>query len=43
VIPHNASAALSADRRCVRVPGLRARILFCAGPDGERIELFEYD
>ncbi len=25
------------------VPRLGARILFCAGPDGERIELLEYD
>jgi catechol 2,3-dioxygenase-like lactoylglutathione lyase family enzyme len=25
------------------VPELGARIQFCVGPDGERIELFEYD
>jgi lactoylglutathione lyase len=29
------------DREPVDVPGLNARILFCLGPDGERIELFE--
>jgi len=27
----------------VQVSELHARILFCAGPDGERIELLEYD
>jgi len=31
------------DEAPVRVPGLGARILFCQGPDGERIELLEYD
>jgi catechol 2,3-dioxygenase-like lactoylglutathione lyase family enzyme len=31
------------DEAPVPVAGLRARILFCLGPDGERIELFEYD
>ncbi len=29
------------DRSPSDVPGLNARILFCLGPDGERIELFE--
>jgi lactoylglutathione lyase len=29
------------DREPVDVPGLNARILFCLGPDSERIELFE--
>ena len=29
------------DREPIDVPGLNARILFCLGPDGERIELFE--
>jgi len=31
------------DEAPVAVPGLSASILFCAGPDGERIELFAYD
>jgi catechol 2,3-dioxygenase-like lactoylglutathione lyase family enzyme len=31
------------DAAPMHVPELRARILFCSGPDGERIELFEYD
>jgi catechol 2,3-dioxygenase-like lactoylglutathione lyase family enzyme len=30
------------DAAPVPVPPLGARILFCSGPDGERIELFEY-
>jgi len=29
------------DEAPVTVPELKARILFCLGPDGERIELFE--
>ncbi|TMF02395.1 MAG: VOC family protein, partial [Chloroflexi bacterium] len=29
------------DREPIDVPDLNARILFCLGPDGERIELFE--
>jgi len=29
------------DEAPVEVPALGARILFCLGPDGERIELFE--
>jgi hypothetical protein len=29
------------DPQPIEVPGLGARIAFCAGPDGERIELFE--
>ena len=29
------------DREPIDVPGLNARILFCLGPDGERLELFE--
>ena len=29
------------DREPIDVPGLNARILFCLGPDAERIELFE--
>lgn len=31
------------DQVPIAVAGLRARILFCLGPDGERIELLEYD
>jgi lactoylglutathione lyase len=31
------------DERPVRVAPVGARILFCLGPDGERIELFEYE
>ena len=31
------------DHKPVRVPGIGARILFCQGPDGERIELLQYD
>jgi lactoylglutathione lyase len=30
------------DAQPLVVPQLNARILFCLGPDGERIELFEY-
>jgi lactoylglutathione lyase len=30
------------DKAPVNVPALGARILFCQGPDGERIELLEY-
>lgn len=30
------------DAAPIEVPELGARILFCLGPDGERIELFEY-
>src|SRR5438105_4666102 len=30
------------DQAPVAVPGLKARIVFCQGPDGERIELFQY-
>jgi catechol 2,3-dioxygenase-like lactoylglutathione lyase family enzyme len=29
------------DEAPIEVPTLGARILFCLGPDGERIELFE--
>jgi lactoylglutathione lyase len=31
------------DAAPIEVPALRARILFCQGPDDERIELLEYD
>ena len=31
------------DRAPMRVPGLGARIAFCRGPDGERIELIQSD
>jgi catechol 2,3-dioxygenase-like lactoylglutathione lyase family enzyme len=31
------------DQAPVLVPRLHARILFCLGPDDERIELFEHD
>ena len=31
------------DQTPIAVPELDARILFCLGPDAERIELFEYD
>jgi lactoylglutathione lyase len=31
------------DQAPMPVPSLHARILFCLGPDAERIELFEYD
>jgi lactoylglutathione lyase len=31
------------DEAPIAVPALGARILFCVGPDGERIELLEYD
>ena len=31
------------DERPLRVAPVGARILFCLGPDGERIELFEYE
>jgi lactoylglutathione lyase len=31
------------DQAPLVVPGLGARILFCLGPDDERIELLEYD
>ena len=31
------------DQSPVTVPELQARILFCLGPDAERIELFEYN
>jgi lactoylglutathione lyase len=30
------------DAQPLLVPQLNARILFCTGPDGERIELFQY-
>jgi lactoylglutathione lyase len=31
------------DAMPIAVAGLGARIAFCQGPDGERIELFQYD
>jgi catechol 2,3-dioxygenase-like lactoylglutathione lyase family enzyme len=31
------------DQVPLEVADLQARIVFCLGPDGERIELFEYD
>jgi hypothetical protein len=31
------------DQSPVEVPELNASILFCLGPDAERIEVFQYD
>jgi catechol 2,3-dioxygenase-like lactoylglutathione lyase family enzyme len=38
----NARGVELLDPNPVPVPALNARIAFCLGPDGERIELFEY-
>jgi catechol 2,3-dioxygenase-like lactoylglutathione lyase family enzyme len=42
LLPRLRAAGVSLiDQQPVRVPELNARILFCLGPDGERIELIE--
>ena len=38
----NARGVQLLDTTPLAVPALNARIAFCLGPDGERIELFEY-